>query len=211
MLRDTAERQSRSSFNVAKSLPHKISSTSDNDEANTGNNKKIIRRDTERQRRQKMAILNASLRSLLPVEMIMGKRSLSDHMSEAVNYIKYLKNKLEELSVRSNKLKELSNFSVLGLGNQRSDNNLQNRVMVHPCWDGVEIVITSNVNEDSLLLSEVLEILLEEALSVVTCSSTKANERLIYTIQAKVNDFGCGLDLHELQRKLNALVMSSTR
>ncbi|KAG6721078.1 hypothetical protein I3842_03G094400 [Carya illinoinensis] len=195
-----------------KSLPHKISSTSDNDEANTGNNKKIIRRDTERHRRQKMVILNASLRSLLPVEMIKGKRSLSDHMSEAVNYIKYLKNKIEELGVRSNKLKELSDFShVLGLGCQRSDNNLPNRVMVHPFWDGVEIVITSNVNEDGLLLSEVLEILLEEALSVVTCGSTKANERLIYTIKAKVNDFGCGLDLQGLQRKLNALVMSSTR
>lgn len=41
-----------------------------NDEANTIINKKIMRRDTEKQRRKKMAILNASLRSLLPIEMI---------------------------------------------------------------------------------------------------------------------------------------------
>ncbi|KAL4604305.1 hypothetical protein ACB092_10G184100 [Castanea dentata] len=123
-----------------------------NDEANTIINKNIIRRDTERQRRKKMAILNASLRSLLPMEMIKGKRSVSDHTNEAMNYITYLKNKIQELSVRRNELKSLSNLSVV----------------VQPCCDGVQILVTTNVNE-GLLLSEVLETLLREGLDVVHC------------------------------------------
>ncbi|KAF3967430.1 hypothetical protein CMV_008576 [Castanea mollissima] len=162
-----------------------------NDEANTIINKNIMRRDTERQRRKKMAILNASLRSLLPMEMIKGKRSLSDHTNKAMNYITYLKNKIQELSVRRNELKILSNLSVV----------------VQPCCDGVQILVTTNVNE-GLLLSEVLEILLREGLDVVHCFSSREYERLIYSIQSKGNDLGC-LDLSGLQQKLNDLILSS--
>lgn len=86
-----------------------------------------------------------------------------------MNYITYLKNKIQELSVRRNELKNLSNLSVV----------------VQPCCDGVQILVTTNVNE-CLLLSEVLEILLREGLDVVHCFSSRENERLIYSIQSKV-------------------------
>jgi hypothetical protein len=59
-----------------KAHPHKILSSLNNGEAaNTSNcdHKKIVRRDTEQKRRQQMAILNASLRSLLPAEIIQVK------------------------------------------------------------------------------------------------------------------------------------------
>lgn len=101
-------------------------------------------------------------------------------MNEAVNYIKYLKNKIEELSMRRNKLRNLSP------GNERSENCVVDRVMVHPCWGRVEIIMTSNVKEEGLLLSKVLEILLQEGFSVVSCVSTKANEMLFYSIQSEV-------------------------
>lgn len=86
-----------------------------------------------------------------------------------MNYITYLKNKIQELSVRRNELKNLSNLSVV----------------VQPCCDGVQILVTTNVNE-CLLLSEVLEILLREGLDVVHGFSSRENERLIYSIQSKV-------------------------
>ena len=98
-------------------------------------------------------------------------------MDEAFNYINYLKNKIEELSGRRNELKKLSNLSVLSPGNER--------VIVHPIRDGVEILVSSNVNE-GLLPSEVLEILLNEGLGVERYLSTRANERLCYTIISQV-------------------------
>lgn len=104
-----------------------------------------------------------------------------------MNYIDYLKHKIAHLSIRRDKLLESPNSSVLALGNERSGKYVLNRAMVHPCSGGVEIVIiTSNANEEVLLLSEVLEILLEEGFCVVTCVSTKANESLLYSIKAKV-------------------------
>lgn len=71
---------------IGKGHPHKILSTLNNGEANTSNDKKIVRRDTEQKRRLQMAILNESLRSLLPVEMIQV-RNLSLSLSRLIFFL----------------------------------------------------------------------------------------------------------------------------
>lgn len=57
---------------MSEGRSHKILSTPDNNEENLGNNneRKIMRRDIERQRREQMASLYSSLRLLLPLEFI---------------------------------------------------------------------------------------------------------------------------------------------
>ncbi|KAK2458177.1 transcription factor bHLH118 [Trifolium repens] len=99
---------------MAEENQHKILVTSDNDE------KKIIRREVEKQRRMQMSILCSSLRSSLPLELIKGKRSVSDHIGEAANYVQFLKQNINELETRRDKLKEMASLSMVETGKELS-------------------------------------------------------------------------------------------
>ncbi|XWS61070.1 hypothetical protein CRYUN_Cryun07bG0094100 [Craigia yunnanensis] len=185
-----------------------LAAANNNDGNAAGNDaKKILRKEIERQRRQQMAKLYGKLRSLLPLESIKGKRAVSDHMNEAVNYIKYLKKRIQELSVKRDKLKKLSNLSALDQGSANSSDNssLINCVAVHPYWGGMEIVINSGFGDESWHLSTMMQVILEEGLDVVRCVSSQTNEGFLHTIQSEVSD-PKQLDLSRLQSKLNDLI-----
>ncbi|XP_031260641.1 transcription factor bHLH36 isoform X2 [Pistacia vera] len=183
------------------------------DDTNSDNNKKkMMHRDIERQRRQEMATLHASLRSLLPLEYIklmgvfQGKRSMSDQMNEAVNYIKHLEVRIKELGVRRDELKKSSNSSSHGSESGSSDQSVcQSNIIVRQSLVGVEVVYGCGYWEQGLPLSRVIEILLDEGLRVVNCISTKVSDRLLHTIQTEVNDPSC-FNLGELQQKLTSEV-----
>ncbi|XVF54014.1 hypothetical protein PTKIN_Ptkin05aG0147700 [Pterospermum kingtungense] len=195
-----------------KGLTKKLVGANNSDGNATGNDaKKIMHKEIERQRRQQMAKLYAKLRSLLPLESIKGKRAVSDHMNEAVNYIKYLKKSIQELSVKRDKIKTLSNLSALDQGNATSSENstlINSCVAVHSFWGGVEIVINSCFGEDSWHLSTMMEVILEEGLDVVRCVSSQTNRGFLHAIQSEVTD-PTQFDLPWLQTKLNDLISRS--
>ncbi|KAJ6761263.1 ACHAETE-SCUTE TRANSCRIPTION FACTOR-RELATED [Salix purpurea] len=171
--------------------------------------KKMMHRVIERQRRQEMAIHHASLRALLPLEFIRGKRSISDHMNEAVNYIKYLQKKIREISAKRDGLKKLSNSSFVASPSGSSNKYSSSSLALHPYPGGIEITFASDLMGRDLPLSKVLQVLVEEGISVINCVSTKVNERLFHSVQTEVNDPTC-LNLSELRQKLTLLVSSTS-
>ncbi|TMW83983.1 hypothetical protein EJD97_000289 [Solanum chilense] len=162
--------------------------------------KKIIHRDIERQRRQEMAALYSSLRSLLPLQYVKGKRSVSDHMHEAANYIKEMQGNIKELEKRRDLL-----MKSIRHENENADKNNRFRdctVTVSP-WlqEGIEISISVDCEGKIFPLSKFLGELLKQGLNVVSCVSAKADQRSLYTIHTEACDMN-NIDHLKLQQKV---------
>ncbi|XP_022141230.1 transcription factor bHLH36-like [Momordica charantia] len=159
--------------------------------------RKIMHRDLERERRKQMASLLTNLRSLLPLEFIKGRRSRADLVNEAVRYIEHLKGKISELHIKRDALKRVY-LDSLGYQNNESSSSC---VVINPYSGGLEIVISCCFREEKLKLSGVMRVLLQQSTHVQSCASTKVNGRMFHTIQSKV-DVSRRIDILELQRKL---------
>ncbi|KAK7270803.1 hypothetical protein RJT34_26239 [Clitoria ternatea] len=176
-------------------------------------NKKLMHKEIERQRRQEMGNLCATLRSLLPLEYIKGKRSTSDHVYEAMNYINHLQNKVKQLQEKKDKLMKESNFSTIDPENENSrTTNFPPLVIVYPFPGGLEIMCNHGYIRSIFPLSRVLDILLKEGLNVVSTTSIKRDSRYIHTIRSEdpLHQNMTGTDYSELQLKLMEAISSSS-
>ncbi|KAJ8548394.1 hypothetical protein K7X08_030863 [Anisodus acutangulus] len=146
-----------------------------------------MHREIERQRRQEMATLYASLRQQLPLENIKGKRSTSDHILEAASYIEHLQKNVKNLEDKREKLKKESSLSNLDYPKINGSSSTSAIVTVKECLDGMEILVNCGLNNEGFRLSRVLQVLLQEGLSIVNCSCTKTNTTsVLHTIRTQV-------------------------
>ncbi|XP_038688156.1 transcription factor bHLH118-like [Tripterygium wilfordii] len=172
--------------------------------------KLITHRDIERQRRQEMATLYNSLKSLLPHEILKGKRSTSDQIQEAMNYIKKLETKIQELGDKRDgliKRSSSSSSSNCSLLDEYCSSDQLFMVLVEPCLVGIRVIINTELG---VPLSRFLHLLVGEELSVISYTSSKVNQRMLHSVDCQVSD-GRSIDVSELQQKLtNSSVIPTT-
>ncbi|XP_060175817.1 transcription factor bHLH118-like [Lycium barbarum] len=180
---------------------------------NGNKEKKVIHREVERQRRQEMATLYASLRQQLPLENIKGKRSTSDHILEAANYIEHLQKNVKNLEEKRENLKKESSLRNLGYpksGSSSTSDSSPAIVRVKECLDGMEILVNCGLNNEGFRLSRVLEVLLQEGLSIVNCSCTKTNTTsALHTIRTEATDQP-RINVDVIQQKLADIIHGDT-
>nr|GEV44894.1 Myc-type, basic helix-loop-helix (bHLH) domain-containing protein [Tanacetum cinerariifolium] len=167
--------------------------------------RKLVHREIERQRRQDMAKLYASLRGLLPLEFIKGKRSTSDLYVVRHLIYKHMQGNIKEMAVKRDQLKKFVETNVSGPGTNSNEKNLTNllpnTVSLHSSNGGIQISINSCPLEEGFPLSRILKAISKEGFKVITCTCTKVNDRLIHSIQAEEND-PILTDLSTLQQRL---------
>ncbi|XP_021730189.1 transcription factor bHLH120-like [Chenopodium quinoa] len=223
-------RKPRSGKSVQNNANVNKNNIEDEINGNDVTNKKVIHREVERQRRQEMSNLYSSLRSLLPVEYVKGKRSVSDHITEATRYIKDLEMNVKELGEKRDSLKDTfsslenrrtkrehnvgcSSSSSTTSTTSRSSSSSNTRdynVNIHKFSKTLQIEITAGVEEDDPCpISKTLKVLAQEGLDVVSCVSNKVNQRWIYVIYCEVNE-ETPVDSCHLREILMSLVVSSS-
>ncbi|KAI4343286.1 hypothetical protein MLD38_027812 [Melastoma candidum] len=147
--------------------------------------KKVIHREIERLRRQEMASLYGSIRSHLPLQFLKGKRSISDHILETVNYIRHLRSGIQMLSEKRDELKR----KMEPKGNQAEPSEVlcdsRDIVMISPCVEGVEVMVSTHCGE-GIPPSRILQAMLRGGLDVTSFNSVRINERVVYSIRAEV-------------------------
>ncbi|PHU02233.1 hypothetical protein BC332_27484 [Capsicum chinense] len=162
-------------------------------------NKNVLRRDVERQRRRDMAKLYQRLRLLIPSKYLMGKRAISDHLEEIVDYVKDLRKDIEELERKRESLKEKKNMTPSSSSSSMKLSDDEDRIIVKSCNEEVEISVKGGIS-----ISKVVKVVMKEGLIVNSCVSSTVDQSLHHIIQSEVNT-RADIDFAMLQTKLLSL------
>lgn len=113
------------------------------------------------------------------------------------------------MSDKRDELRKLSDGNMDAISTAKTLNSSQRDFVVVKAKKelGIQVVINT-ATKHKLPVSNFLQALAAEALEILSCNSTKLNERFVHTIECQpiVND-GCytSIDVSELQHKLTNL------
>lgn len=169
---------------------------------------------TEKQRRKEMKALFSALRSLLPNENIRGKRAVSEQVLEAVNYVRHLQRKVQDLSAQREKMRDNYDANAKVATKEFVDKILPfgglereyPALQIYSVSSGIQICMNSLEHE--ILYSDILLALEGEGLEVVSAASSTLNNKVYHTIHTKVFDLNT-FNVRTLYHKLRQLIRTN--
>ncbi|KAL7086896.1 hypothetical protein ACP275_13G030900 [Erythranthe tilingii] len=172
---------------------------------NSSSTPRIERKITEKNRRDRMKLLYSNLTSLLPhhTSKIEGL-PVPDQIDEAVEYIKSLKMKLEEMSQKKDSLKSPRK-------DQTTSSNIEKTplVEVHNMGPNIDVVLAKGI-EDFSTFHDIIRMLHRLEVEVASASFARFGNSIIQILQDNNNnkDGQCrlGFGREEILRKVEELV-----
>ncbi|XP_054817141.1 transcription factor bHLH162-like [Prosopis cineraria] len=149
---------------------------------------KIERRLIEKNRRNQMKILYAKLNSLLPNFNPKQMIPLPDQIDEAINYIKSLEAKVKMAQEKKERfMGKKRSHACCSSGSfetiKRSLNSPQ--IQIHEMGSSLEVVLINGL-DNQFTFYEIIRILHEEEVEVVSASSSLAGDSMLNIVHAQI-------------------------
>ncbi|CAK8536412.1 unnamed protein product [Lathyrus sativus] len=139
---------------------------------------KVERKVVEKNRRNKMKSLFSSLNSLCPNYNPKETLPLPDQVDKAINYIKSLETNLKSAKEKKESL----------MRNKRSRSGCLNssdaKIEIHENGSSLQVIVTCGVDEQ-FIFCEIMRILHEDHVEVISANSSLAGDSVIHVVHAE--------------------------
>ncbi|KAK1373245.1 Transcription factor bHLH36 like [Heracleum sosnowskyi] len=165
------------------------------------------RKTVEKNRRVHMKQLCYQLTSLIPPHHFNLSRELltqQDQLDQATDYIKQLKERIDELKVK----KEVLALTSENCNSSRPTSASFTMPMVELRESGssnIEVLVVSSL-ENNFRLSNVISVLQEEGADVVSTNMSRVGNRVFHTVHAQAKFSRVGVDTSRILERLQELI-----
>ncbi|KAI5412956.1 transcription factor bHLH162 [Lathyrus oleraceus] len=149
---------------------------------------KVERKVVEKNRRNKMKSLFSNLNSLCPNYNPKKALSLPDQVDNAINYIKSLETNLKlakekkESLMRSKRSSSVCSSSFGAKGSIKSP-----KVEIHENGSSLQVIVTCAVDDKfKFIFYEIIRILHEDHVEVISANSSMAGDSVIHVVHAEI-------------------------
>ncbi|KAL2331692.1 hypothetical protein Fmac_019273 [Flemingia macrophylla] len=152
-----------------------------------GSSTKIERKIVEKNRRKQMKNLCSQLYSILPSYNPKKAVPLTDQVDEAIHYIKSLEMKVKTAQEKKERLL----LERKGTGNGFSNASVAQgslkspKIEIHETDSSLEVFLTCGI-EDQFIFCEIIRILHEENVEVITANSSMVGDSMFHVVRGEV-------------------------
>ncbi|KAL9326498.1 hypothetical protein ACSQ67_007143 [Phaseolus vulgaris] len=168
---------------------------------------KLDRKTIERNRRIHMKGLCFKLVSIIPSKDLKPTKDMlsqQDQLDLAATYIKHLRERLEKLKGEKEKAMNMVRTTQTNNGIFNIESQLP-LLEIKELGSGIEVMLISGVNKN-FMLYEVISVLEEEGVEVVTANFTTVANKIFYTVHAKVKISRVGVESTRIYQRLQELI-----
>ncbi|XP_059645498.1 transcription factor bHLH167-like [Cornus florida] len=161
---------------------------------------KVGRNVMEKKRRMHMNHLFSTISSLIFTQTPKERLALPVLLEQATNYIKGLKESIQELQRRKEQLTgdQIENTDAL-------EGSALPVIAVDEMGSTLEVKLITGLNKN-FMLHQVLSVLEEEGVEVVTASYSTVGTKTLYTIHSQAIWSRIGIETSRVEERLNKLV-----